>query len=325
MEIKNGSKYIKKLPFPVLSYKDIPYSAALIFNAGVTKYNGKYIMVFRNDYGSYENKRLDGTSLGVAFSDDGIHWSPRSKPWFALRDDEIWRAYDPRLTVIDGKCYMCMAVDTRHGIRGAVAETEDFESFRIISMTVPDDRNMVLFPERINGNYVRLERPMPKYSRGNKDRFDIWLSESPDLEYWGRSRLVAGVESVPFANDKIGPGAPPVKTDKGWLTLFHAVELDPTRGKHGWEDRWQKVYYAGIMLLDRDDPSKIVGMYKEPLISSDLPFERDEGFRTDVIFPGGMILEDSGEVKIYYGAADTVECLATADVNDLIRLCLEGR
>ena len=132
-----------------------------------------------------------------------------------------------------------------------------------------------------------------------------------------------GVEDVPFANDKIGPAAPPVKTEKGWLTTFHAVELDTTRGKNGWEDKWQKSYYAGIALLDLDDPSKVIGKYSKPLITCDRDFETKDGYRKDVIFPCGMILEDSGEVKIYYGASDTVECLATADVNDLIKLCLE--
>ena len=190
-------------------------------------------------------------------------------------------------------------------------------------MTLPDNRNMVLFPEKINGLYTRLERPMPVYSRGGIDRFDIWMSQSPDMCFWGNSRLVMGVENVPFANDKIGPAAPPIKTEKGWLTTFHSVWLDTERGKHGWEDRWQKIYTAGIALLDLDDPSKVIGIYDKPLIAAELPFEKDEGFRTDVIFPGGMIREDSGEVKIYYGAADTVECLATADVNDLIRLCLK--
>ena len=81
----------------------------------------------------------------------------------------------------------------------------------------------------------------------------------------------------------------------------------------------------GIMLLDLEDPTKIIGMYDKPLIAPELPFESNEGFRQNVIFPGGMILEDSGEVKIYYGAADTVECLATANVDDLIKLCLEGK
>lgn len=318
--IRKTSDVIQKQDRPLLTYQDIPYPAALIFNAGVAKFNGKYVMAFRNDYGSFEEHRLDGTNIGLAYSDDGIHWTPESKPWFAMKDEEILRAYDPRITVIDGVCYLCMAVDTKHGLRGCVAKTEDFNKLEIISMSVPDNRNMVLFPEKIGGMYVRLERPMPVYSRGGKDRFDLWMSRSPDLEFWGRSSMVLGVEDVPFANDKVGPGAPPIKTEKGWLTLFHAVEKDPERGKNGWESRWQKMYYAGVALLDLEDPAKVIGFSKEPLIVADRAFEK--GFRNDVVFPGGMILEDNGEVKIYYGASDTVECLATADVNDLIKLCL---
>ena len=317
-----SSKVLKKLEKPVLTRHDIPYSAALVFNAGVTKYNGKYIMMFRNDYGDFENRRLDGTNIGLATSDNGIDWKVSPKPCFELHTDEIKRAYDPRITVIDGKFYICCAVDTHHGLCGGLVKTEDFEKFDLISLSAPDNRNMVLFPEKINGNYVRLERPMPVYSRG-RDRFDMWFSESPDLIYWGKSRLVMGVENVPFANDKIGPAAPPIKTEKGWLTTFHAVELDPDKGKNGWEKFWKKQYYGGIMLIDLEDPSKIVGMCKEPLLACDLPYEEEDGFRKDVIFPGGMILEDNGEVKIYYGASDTVECMATADVDDLIKICLE--
>ena len=216
---------------------------------------------------------------------------------------------------------MCFAVDTKHGIRGGIAVTEDFEKFEILSMTVPDNRNMVLFPEKIGGKYIRLERPFPVYGRGGKDRFDIWISDSPDLMYWGNSKLLLGVEDVPYANDKIGPGAPPVKTPKGWLTTFHAVDIDPYRGKNGWEPFWKKRYCAGIMLLDLEDPSKKIGLYKEPLLAPEADYEISGGFRNHVIFPGGMILEDDGEVKIYYGAADTVECLATAHVDDLIKLC----
>lgn len=312
---------IHKLDKPVLTKDDIPYNAALIFNAGVAKIDGEYFMLFRNDYGDYDRQILRGTNMGLARSKDGIHWVVSDKPCFAMRDEEIGRVYDPRLTVMDGKIYVCFAMDTRHGIRGGIAVTDDLESFRILSLSAPDNRNMVLFPEKINGLYARLERPMPVYSRG-RDRFDLWYSESPDLQFWGNTRLVMGVEDVPFANDKIGPGAPPIKTDKGWLITFHSVIRDNSRGKNGWEDRWQKCYYAGIALLDLNDPSKVIGMYKQPLIAPELPFETDIGFRTHVIFPGGMILEPNGEVKIYYGAADTVECLATAHVDDLIALCL---
>lgn len=320
-----SSPVIKRFEFnPVLSAKDIPYEADLIFNAGVTKYQGKYVMVFRNDYGYSGGNNFRGTNIGLAFSDDGIKWEVQPKPCFELHDEEITRAYDPRLTVIDGRCYMCFAVDTKHGIRGGIAVTENFYNYEILSMTVPDNRNMVLFPERINNKYIRLERPFPVYSRGGKDRFDIWISDSKDLKYWGNSSLHLTVEDVPFANDKVGPAAPPVKTEKGWLTVFHAVDIDPSRGKNGWEDSWKKRYTAGIMLLDLDDPTKIVGLSKKPLLAPETSYERN-GFRNDVVFPGGMILEDSGEVKIYYGAADTVECLATAHVDDLIGLCLQDQ
>lgn len=325
METLKSSSVIRRYGNnPVLSAADIPYEAKLIFNAGVVKYQGKYVMIFRNDYGYSGGNNFKGTNLGIAFSDDGIRWEVRNNPFFSvdmLNDPEILRFYDPRLTIIEGRCHICFAVDTKHGLRGGIGVTDDFEKLDIISMTVPDNRNMVLFPEKINGKYVRLERPMPVYSRG-KDRFDTWLSQSPDLKFWGESELVLAVENVPFANDKTGPAAPPVKTKKGWLTLFHSVDIDASREKNGWEDFWRKRYCAGIMLLDLERPSRVLGMSKLPLIAPEVQYERD-GFRNDVIFPGGMILEESGEVKIYYGAADTVECLATADVDALIALCTE--
>lgn len=321
-ELKTSAVVSRYEGNPVLAAGDIPYPAKLVFNAGVTKFQGKYVMVFRNDYGPAGEQRLTGTNLGLAFSDDGLSWEVRSKPCLALADEEIIRAYDPRLTVLDGRCYMCFAVDTRHGIRGGIAVTDDFERFEILSMTSPDNRNMALFPEKVGGKYVRLERPFPIYGHGPGHHFDIWISDSPDLKYWGNCNLLMGAESVRFCNDKIGPAAPPIKTPQGWLTLFHAVDVDSSRGKHGWEATWQKRYTSGIMLLDLEDPTKIIGMCPDPLIAPEAAYETDGGFRNNVIFPGGMILEDSGEVKIYYGAADTVECLATADVGDLVKLCV---
>jgi beta-1,4-mannooligosaccharide/beta-1,4-mannosyl-N-acetylglucosamine phosphorylase len=216
---------------------------------------------------------------------------------------------------------MCFAIDTFYGVRGGIAVTDDLENFEVLSITVPDNRNMVLFPEKINGNFVRLERPFPVYGRQGEEAFDIWLSESPDAKFWGEHRIVLGAESVPYSSCKIGPAAPPVRTDAGWLTTIHAVERDDDKELYTWEKEWHKVYYAGIMLLDLEDPSKVIGFSKEPLLSPEEKYEL-EGFRGSVIFPGGMILEDSGEVKIYYGAADSVECLATAHVDDLIKMCI---
>lgn len=296
------------------------YPAVQIFNAGITKFNGKYVMIFRNDYNIDKNNVRWAdyrTNLGLAFSDDGIHWEVTSKPCWEIREEEIRRVYDPRLTVIDGKCYLCFAMDTRHGVCGGVAVTEDFSRFEILSTTAPDNRNMVLFPEKINGKFMRLERPFPVYSRGGGEKFDIWSSCSPDGHYWGDTTLVLGTESVPYCNNKIGPGAPPVRTPYGWLCAIHAVEKIegelPT-----WKKPWNKIYYAGLMLLDLEDPTKVLAVSQKPLLVPETPYET-EGMRGSVIFPGGMILEDSGEVKIYYGAADTAECLATADLGDLLK------
>ncbi len=310
---------------PVLTAEDVPYHPLLAFNVGVAKYQGKYVMAFRNDYGQPGNIDNTLTNIGLAYSDDGIHWNPEPQPAFILHDEENLRAYDPRLTVMDGRVYMCFAVDTRHGVRAGIAVTDDFRKFEVLTLSLPEDRNVVLFPEKVGGKYVRLDRPFPIYSRNYPERFDIWISKSPDLKYWGNSNLLMGVEDVPFANRKIGPGAPPVKTPQGWLTLFHAVDFDPGRGKNGWEEKWQKRYTIGIVLLDLENPSKIVGLYKEPLMAPEAPYETNGGFRNNVLFPGGMILEDNGEVKIYYGAADTYTCLATAQVDDLIGLCLQNK
>lgn len=310
---------------PILSSKDMPYESDLVFNPGVTKYKGKYLMVFRNDYGcDRDTLSFKGTNLGIAHSDDGIDWIVENEPFFTkdmIADKDFIRFYDPRLIVIEEELYMCFAIDSMHGIRGGIGRiSDDLKKTEIISVSGPDNRNFVLFPEKVNGQYIRLECPMPVYGKGGK--FDIWMSKSNDLKYWGETKLMLGVENVPFANDKIGPAAPPIKTDKGWLTIFHAVDRDDSRGKNGWESVWTKRYTAGIMLSELENPSKIIGMAKEPVIVPEAIYETDNGFRNDVIFPCGMIDEGDGTVKIYYGAADTVICMATAKIDELIDLCL---
>lgn len=309
---------------PVVHAGMVPYEAVCTYNAGITRYNGKYVMVFRNDH--VRNKENFMTipakiNLGLAFSDDGFNWEVAPKPCLdetIFNDPEILRLYDPRLTVIDGKCYLCFAVDTYHGVCGGVAVTEDFSKFEVLSISAPDNRNMVLFPEKINGRFMRLERPFPVYSRGaGSEKFDIWSASSADCRDWGRHKLVLGAEKLPYCNSKIGPGAPPVKTSEGWLCAIHAVEkVEETL--YAWHPNWHKIYYAGLMLLDLEDPNKVLSVSEKPLLVPETLYEK-EGMIGSVIFPGGMILEDSGEVKIYYGAADTVECLATADINDLLK------
>ena len=322
-ELRSSPVVTRYVGNPVLTAEQVPYPATLTYNAGVAKYQGKYVMVFRNDVFT-EERRFQHTNLGLAYSDDGLKWEVAPRPCFSWRDEEVKRAYDPRLTVLEGRCYMCFALDTRHGLRGGIAVTDDFSHFEVLSLTTPDNRNLALFPERIGGQYLRLERPFPIYGHGPGHHFDIWISDSSDLKYWGGHELLLGAEDVPYGNDKVGPAAPPVRTPKGWLTLFHAVDIDPSRGKNGWEPQWIKRYTVGLMLLDLDDPRKVIGLCREPLLVPEAPYEVSGGIRNNVIFPGGMILEDSGEVKMYYGAADTVECVATASVDELLKLCLGG-
>ena len=189
-------------------------------------------------------------------------------------------------------------------------------------MSAPDNRNMVIFPERIDGKIARLERPFPIYGRGAPEAFDTWYADSPDGRYWGNQQLVLGSESVPFANNKIGPGAPPVRTERGWLTVIHAVYKDDNRDLGGWgANPWTKRYVAGLVLLDLDEPWRVIGMCEEPILEPEEVYTYEvEGYRGSVIFPGGLVAEDDGTVKIYYGAADTVECLATAHIDDLLAL-----
>jgi len=323
---------------PVLRHTDCPFPATTVFNAGVARYAGRHVMIFRNDYGRWGDERFDGTNLGFASSVDGVRWTVHPRP---VLDEEqaraglahlyparfgrtfVKRLYDPRITIVDGRPLLCFAADTAHGICGVIAETDDFERYRFLSLSAPDNRNMVLFPGRMGGEFVRLERPLPVYMRPDPERFPIWLSRSSDLRYWGRQAPVLGVEDVPYANSKIGPAAPPVRTRAGWLTPIHAVRKDETRRLSGWESRgWFKTYYAGLALLDLEDPSRVVGLMREPLLAPEADYER-EGFRGSVIFPCGMIHdEDSGEIRLYYGAADTAVALATGHVDDLIRACV---
>ncbi|MFH0965534.1 MAG: glycoside hydrolase family 130 protein [Planctomycetota bacterium] len=307
---------------PILAAKDIPYKATLVNNAAVCKFQGRYVMLFENDYGDAEKRKLDGCNVGLAVSRDGFRWTPEPHPLNADPRHPLHGIRDPRMTVLDGRCYVTYwTFPARRGICGGLAVTDDLDHWEVLSLSAPDNRNMVIFPERIDGKLLRLERPFASNCRPPGDRYDIWMSASADGRYWGETRLLLTCDEVPWCNDKIGPAAPPVKTPKGWLTLFHAVDVDPSR-KLGWYGDWNKRYTVGVMLLDLRDPARVIGLSRKPIIVPDPchPYEM-EGYRGNVIFPCGMILEDDGGIKIYYGASDTVEALATSHVDDLLVLC----
>jgi beta-1,4-mannooligosaccharide/beta-1,4-mannosyl-N-acetylglucosamine phosphorylase len=235
-----------------------------------------------------------------------------------MQTEEVQRVYDPRITIVEGRPHLCFAVDTHHGIRGGIAHTADFHRYEVLSMSAPDNRNMVLFPEKRAAHFARLERPFPMYGRPGQ-QFDIWYSDSPDGVYWGNTRLVLGADQVPWCDGKIGPAAPPVRTAEGWLTFFHAVSRRDEE-LPAWHSGWHKEYMAGLMLLDAAEPWRVKAMAPGPVLRAENDYEL-EGYRGSVIFPTGVVLEDNGELKLYYGAADTVMALATAHVDQLLALC----
>jgi len=314
---------------PVLTAAELPFAAELAFNPSVVRWRDGYLMAFRADDGWRPGTAaFDHTVIGLATSTDGVAWRPSPAPWIdgggvpVLREQGATRAYDPRLTVVEGVLHLCFAVDTPHGIRGAVARVdEDLTAWTLLDLTVPDDRNLALFPERIGGLLWRLRRPFAVYGRGAPEAFDLWADASPEGAHWGGARRVLGSEQVRWANAKIGPGAPPVRVAAGWLTFFHAVTIDPARELPAWHAGWHKTYAAGAMLLDAHEPWRVLGLCREPVLLPEAAYER-EGFRGHVVFPGGAVLEPSGEVRLYYGAADTCVALAVGNAEAIATRCL---
>ncbi len=131
---------------PVLHSGNVPFEARLVFNPGVVRFDGRYLMVFRYEYGTFDGGLLQHTRLGKAWSVDGVHWKVEGDVTVCLADPDITRIYDPRLTVLEGRLYLNFAADTRHGIRAGLSVTDEDLTFRVLDMSTPDNRNHVLFP-----------------------------------------------------------------------------------------------------------------------------------------------------------------------------------
>ncbi len=300
---------------PLLIPADVPYPCVRIYNAAVFKAEGRYVMVPRID------SEPDGQALGLAFSDDGYHWTMHPELVFTPNATEGGHVADSRLQEIDGKYYLTYSADkTGYGIRLGIAETEDFIHYRRISLSEPDNRNGALFPEKIGGLFARLDRP---FRLSERDGYDIWISFSPDLEFWGRPTMLVAARDIPWGHDKIGPACNPIRTPEGWLCIFHGAQVYPERDHY-----WKKTYRAGVMMLDLEDPTKVRAVQTRPLMEPETDYECAADYlpttlRPNVLFPCGAILEDDGEVKIYYGASDTTVCVATAALDDLVDFCLD--
>jgi predicted GH43/DUF377 family glycosyl hydrolase len=282
-----------------------------VFNAAAVRFNGSYLLLNRVE-------DLAGSScLWLARSDDGVHFTPDPEPALLPAPDEPFRTVehysleDARITPVGDEFYITYVAYSGFGCVTNLARTYDFQHYeRIAIMTLPDNKDVVLFPEKIGDRYAKLDRPM---TRSDRNMGDMWITFSPDLVHWGDPRPVMRSRPRKWDETKIGAGAPPIRTDHGWLEIFHGVRQNASG----------LLYRLGAVLLDLREPWRVVGRAPEAILS---PIAAGDftGNVPNVVFTCGAILEDDGELKIYYGAADQVMCLATAPVKDVIALCLQG-
>lgn len=276
---------------PIIERDALPFSNS-IFNSAVVPFKDGFAGIFRVDLMTREQK------LVLGFSKDAIHWD--------LKNEYLFNGYDPRLCEIDGWYYLSYVhIGNPGGTTIGIARTKDFESFeKFDDATLPVSRNGVLFPRKINGNYMLFTRPCDK---GHTPYGDLFLSQSPDLTYWGRHHLVMQPQKV-WEATKIGAGPTPIETDEGWLCFYHGV----TTSCNGF------VYSMGAAIMDRDEPWRVLHRANCYLLNPRTDYECI-GDVPNVVFPCAALTDaDTGRIAIYYGGADTVVGLAFCQVDEVV-------
>lgn len=286
--------------------RDLLSTSNSIFNSAVVPFEDGYAGVFRCDD---TNRRM---RLHVGFSDNAIDWNINEEPLkFECDDKEIGEwvyGYDPRVIFIDDRFYVTWC-NGYHGPTIGVAYTFDFKTFhQLENAFLPFNRNGVMFPRKINGNFAMVSRPS---DNGHTPFGDIFYSESPDLEFWGRHRHVmspAAFEESAWQCTKIGAGPIPIETSEGWLMIYHGV-LNSCNGF---------VYSMGSAILDIDEPWKV--KYRSgPYLLSPQKIYECVGDVPNVCFPCAAVHDaDTGRIAIYYGCADTVTSLAFGYIQDIV-------
>ena len=283
-----------------------------VFNSAVVPFGDGFAGVFRCD------SRSVSMDIFPGFSPDGVHWNIREEPVHFLGDDPEVTAreyrYDPRVCLIDGKYYLTWC-NGYHGPTIGLGWTEDFETFhQLENAFLPYNRNGVLFPRKIGGMYMMLSRPS---DTGHTPFGDIFVSQSPDLKFWGCHRhvmsTVKGDESA-WQSTKIGAGPIPIETDEGWLMIYHGV-INTCNGF---------VYRMGCALLDLEQPWKVLCRSKDYIMA---PWESYEcmGDVPNVVFPCAALADAvTGRIAIYYGCADTVTGIAFTTVDELMSYMKEN-
>lgn len=290
---------------PVIDRNGNKYSNS-VFNSAVVPFNGGFAGVFRCD------SMAVSMDLFAGFSEDGIHWEIEDEPIHLIHDDaEVIRReyrYDARVIKLEGKYYVNWC-NGYHGPTIGMAWTEDFKTFhQLENAFLPYNRNGVLFPRKIQGNYMMLSRPS---DTGHTPFGDIFLSQSPDLTYWGKHRFVMGTirsDESAWQSTKIGPGPAPIETDEGWLLIYHGV-INTANGF---------VYRMGSAILDLEEPWKVKYRSKFYILGPTEMYEA-VGDVPNVVFPCATLTDaDTGRIAVYYGCADTVTSIAFTTVDELI-------
>ena len=277
-----------------------------VFNSAVVRFEDGFAGVFRCD------SRSISMDIFVGKSKDGINWEIEDEPIkFEGADEEILKReyrYDPRVCFIEDRYYVTWC-NGYYGPTIGVAYTFDFKKFvQLENAFLPFNRNGVLFPRKINGLYMMLNRPS---DNGHTPFGDIFISQSKDMEFWGRHRHVMGTikdDISAWQSTKIGPGPIPIETDEGWLMIYHGV-INTCNGF---------VYRMGAALLDLNEPWKVIARSKNYIMA---PWEQYEcmGDVPNVVFPCAALHDkESGKIAIYYGCADTVTGLAFTTVERLL-------
>lgn len=244
--------------------------------------------------------------LRLARSTDGINFEIDPTPAIApLTAYETFGVEDPRITLLDGTYWINYSAVSPHGVSTALASTRDFKTFdRHGIIFPPSNKNVTIFPERIRGRYAALHRPQLE----GFERPGIWSASSPDLLSWGSHSFVASARDASWDNSKIGAGAVPFRVRSanhdGWLAVYHGVTESPY------------AYSLGALLLDADDPSRVIARSREPILEPEADYERN-GFFSGVVFTCGLV-NDGDLVRIYYGAADGVTAVADLSLDSIL-------
>jgi len=239
--------------------------------------------------------------IRLARSDDGIHFKVEEKPFiYPTSEIEKYGVEDARVTCIEGKYYINYTAVSGDSWATALAVTEDFETVEKKGLIFhPENKDVAIFPEKVKGKYIALHRP----NNSGFGKASIWYSESPDLLHWGRHKCIVRPREKAQESMKIGGGAPPLKTEEGWLIIYHG------KGNHS-------RYSLFCLLLDLEEPWKVLKRAEKPLIEPTEHYETD-GFFGNVVFSNGVV-EKEGHVYVYYGAADETTCVAITDIRTLL-------